>query len=301
MLNDLFKAFGPMIAAAIAEKAERGEFRFKTGNIQWDGMPDAKRLEDIDLTGPAPHKVALMGSAKLRLRDGDGFAVAVTGDGADDLRFILDDNRLSIFRRQGDVPVVIDVTMPPPRALNVAGSGTVETHSLASDAKIAIAGSGGVSVESLHNETLKAQIMGSGRLQAKGSAGHVKVAIAGSGIADLAWLEANSAKISINGSGIASLASDGPIKVQMAGSGKVTVFGNATVDLRAMGSGSLVSKPRDERGDEEGGDATLPKPPKPPKKPKKPKKPKAPKPPKPPKSGGAETTPEDADTSSSTD
>lgn len=277
MLNDILRSVGPMIAAAMAGKFESGEFRFDNGKFHFDGEWEGQRLEDLDLTQPAPEKVMVLGSTAVTIVEGKTFRIQAQGDGADALRFALRDGKLAVLRKGGNDRASVEITMPAPRALGVAGSGSIEADALAANAKLNIAGSGAIALDSISCERLKANIMGSGRLHVGGSVDHLKLSVAGSGIAEMAALEVAQAKISVAGSGVVRLASDGAIEANLMGSGHVTVYGRANCKVHSMGAGKLHCVPRDS---DRGSTPDAPTPPEPPK------------PPKPPKSGAAAAKPD---------
>ncbi|MCR2834447.1 DUF2807 domain-containing protein [Parerythrobacter lacustris] len=274
MLNDIFKSLGPIIAATVAGKFDRGEFRFDNGKFQfggdWEGVP----LDEIDLTQTAPDKILVLGPAAVRIAKGETFRIHAAGEGADSLRFSLRDGKLVIARRDagsdGTETAKVDLTLPAPRSLAVMGSGSLEAGSLTSEAKISVAGSGSIRLEEIDCERLRVNLMGSGHLQATGKAAKLKLVSAGSGVSDLAGLEAGKARLSVTGSGSIHLASDGEIVAKMMGSGNITVLGRARCQVQSMGSGRFNCVPRD-GSDDEGEATAAPAPPKPPKPPRSPK------------------------------
>lgn len=271
MLNDILKTIGPMIAATVAGKFDRGEFRFDTGKFQFGEDWEGVRLEELDLTQPAPEKILVIGPVTVSITKGDTFRIRTSGESADNLRFSLRDDKLVIARRDagpgGTTATKIDLTLPPPRSLAVMGSGSLESSALASEAKISLAGAGSIRLAGIACERLRVNLMGSGRLQADGKAAKVKLVSAGSGVSDLAGLEAEKARLSVTGSGSIRLASDGEVEAKMMGSGNITVLGRAKCQVQSMGSGRFNCVPRD-GSDDEGEATAAPAPPKPPKPPK---------------------------------
>lgn len=268
MLNDIFKSLGPIIAAAMAGKFDHGEFRFDNGKFHFGGDGEGVPLEELDLTQPAPEKILVLGPAAVRITKGDTFRVRTDGEAAGGLRFSLRDGKLVIARRDagenGATMPMVDLTLPAPRSLGVMGSGSLEAGSLASDAKISVAGSGSIRLASIDCERLRVNLMGSGRLQADGKVAKLKLVSAGSGVSELGGLEADKARVAVTGSGSIRLASDGEIEAKLVGSGNITILGRARCQVQSMGSGRFNCIPRDGRDDE--GDAPVPPaPPKPPK------------------------------------
>ena len=285
MLNDFLKTIGPMVAAAIAEKAE---FRFE--NHEGDlgerfERHRGRKLEELDLTVDAPSRLAVMGATRVSVREGKTFRVAATGDAADGLRFTQDDDNLAVMLQNGSGEAHVEITMPAPRAVSVAGSASVELETLAATAKVTLAGSGRIAIDRLDSDLFKASLMGSGRLQASGRAKQAKIAITGSGSADCAFLDAEEVRIAQTGSGSVRIACDGEVRAKLAGSGSATVYGRARIRVRSMGSGEILCEPLEARGERTrgGGGSSAPDAPTPPR---------PPKPPKPPKQGGAAAKPE---------
>lgn len=208
-----------------------------------------KPLSELDLSGPAPDSLALLGPDRVRIETGEKLAIKVEGDAeqAAQLRFTLKDGTLGILRAKkgwntGDSVTVL-VTMPAPKSLTMAGSGRITAAALARKAQIAIAGSGDIETPQVDGDRLDISIGGSGTYRGAGHTADLEVNIAGSGSAEMAALKADKADVSILGSGGAQFASDGAVKASMMGSGSVRVKGRAKCEVSAMGSGKLVCEP----------------------------------------------------------
>lgn len=208
-----------------------------------------KPLAELDLSGPAPSKLALLGPDTVRIEPGEKLAIKVEGDAdqAAHLRFTLKDGTLGVLRDRKSwglgEPVAVMVTMPAPTALTMAGSGKISAAALARQATITIAGSGDVETPKVDGEKLDVSIGGSGAYRGAGHIGALKVNIAGSGSANMPALRADHAEIAIAGSGDTQFASDGAVKATIIGSGSVHVKGRAQCKVSAMGSGRLVCEP----------------------------------------------------------
>ena len=245
-LKSILRGVAPLAALALAAAASGGCDKMHASLNGEEG----KKLADLDLSGAPPSKVALLGPDTVRISAGDKLAISVEGDPevAEQMRFTLKDGTLGILRtngkKSGDETVTVNVTMPAPRKLMMAGSGKIVSPALAGDsARVTIAGSGTVETDSVATESLKVDIAGSGSYRAAGSAKSLKVSIAGSGDARLDALKVDDAKIDIAGSGDTAFASDGTVKANIVGSGEVRVIGRATCKVTAMGSGRLVCEP----------------------------------------------------------
>lgn len=262
-INNLFKALAPIMAIALS-----GSISACNGEVSVNGSKGVP-LSELDLSGKAPEHLVLASPDEIRVTRGDKLAITVDGDGeaAGHVRFTLKDGALGIMRddgfkwHDGDKTVVVNVTMPDPAEVTLAGSGKVTAPGLASDAKVTVAGSGTVDGGSLASQKLELTITGSGDFRAAGTAHDLKLTILGSGSAHAEALKVDEAKVTVAGSGSASFASDGNVKADILGSGEVRVIGRATCRVSAMGSGRLVC----ENGTAAAGPApTPPAPPAPP-------------------------------------
>jgi hypothetical protein len=245
-LKSILRGVAPLAALALAAAASGGCDKMY---VSIDGE-EGKKLADLDLTGTPPSEVALMGPDTVRIARGDTLAISVDGDAdvAEQMRFTLKDGKLGILRKNGkwlsDETVTVNVTMPAPRKLMMAGSGKIFSPELAGDnARVSVAGSGTVETESVTTDSLKVDIAGSGTYRAAGEAKALRVSIAGSGDARLEALKVDDAKIDIAGSGDTAFSSDGTVKANIMGSGEVRVIGRATCKVNTVGSGRLVCEP----------------------------------------------------------
>ena len=247
-----FKSFlrglAPVAAIVLAAAASGGCDKMSHVSINGE---EGKPLADLDLTGEAPSEVVLLGPDSVKIATGDKLAIAMVGDERvkEAMRFTLKDGTLGILRKGGSWSgdgerVTVEVTMPAPRKLTMAGSGRIDAADLAADkARVTIAGSGTIETARVETAELKVDIAGSGSYRAAGNAKSLKLTIAGSGDARLDALKVDAAKVDIAGSGNSAFASDGTVKANIMGSGEVRVIGRATCKVTAMGSGRLVCEP----------------------------------------------------------
>lgn len=246
MLKDLFRTVAAVAVLGIALGASGCD----GASITIDGEKGVP-LAELDMSGAAPSEVALLGPDRVHITDGDKLAITVDGDDAvkSQLRFVLTDGKLGISRAKwkSDEPrgiATVNVTMPAPRKLVMAGSGQIDAASLkGDDANIVVAGSGTITAPGTEVGTLKLDIAGSGKVTAGGTAKTLKTMIAGSGEADFAGLHVDDADITVAGSGNMRFASDGDVKAKIMGSGSVAVKGRAKCTVKSMGSGQLVCEP----------------------------------------------------------
>ncbi len=215
------------------------------GNISFNGKKGVP-LRELDLNGPAPTVIALLGPDNVRVTRGDKLAITVDGEGADKLRFALSEGQLGIAREdwklgQSANPATVNVTLPVLSEVMLAGSGNLTADQMAGqEAKIVVAGSGTVDARSVDTQKLKVDVVGSGKLRAAGKTREMKMTVAGSGDAEMDGLNVDEAKVDVAGSGNARFASNGNVRANIMGSGEVRVFGRATCKVSAMGSGKLV-------------------------------------------------------------
>jgi carbon monoxide dehydrogenase subunit G len=219
-----------------------------TADVEIDGT-DGVPLSDLDMDGAAPTEVVLASGDRVILREGSALSITVDGDPdeTDKLRFALDDETLGIMRENDSwgsgSSVTVNVTMPPPEEIVVAGSGSILAQSLAKDAELTIGGSGDMAVETIAADSLEINIGGSGSIKGSGQASKLEINIGGSGDVDLAGLKVDDAEITIGGSGDVAFASDGTVEADIAGSGDVRVTGSAECEVNAIGSGKLTCSP----------------------------------------------------------
>lgn len=243
-IDRFFRALGPIIAVAMAAGVAACD-----GNISINGEK-GKPLAEIDLTGTPPQELVLLGPDEVRVTQGDKLAITVEGDKAvtDRLRFTLKDGTLGVLREgksidTGSAKAVVNVTMPAPKTLTMAGSGKISAAALAKEAKVTIAGSGDIETPSIASDKLDLTIAGSGSYRGAGNVTALEVSIVGSGSAEMDALKTEKADLTIAGSGNSAFASDGEVKAKIMGSGSVTVRGRARCTVESMGSGKLVCEP----------------------------------------------------------
>lgn len=232
------------VALALSVAACGSNMHVSIGNEK--GVP----LDDLDMSGTAPTKLALASPDTVVVSQGDRLDIKVSGDpqAIAALRFNLEDGRLGIMRERNSRvrgEATIAVTMPATRELMIAGSGNIEAPSMVEDAEINIAGSGEVAIAKVAAQRLSINVMGSGTLNAAGTAETLDLNVAGSGALRARGLKVGRAEINIAGSGGGEFASDGKVEARIAGSGDVTVYGRADCSIKAMGAGRVRCRPAD--------------------------------------------------------
>ncbi len=261
------KAMGPIIAVALAAGIA-GCDGFKGSKVSINGE-EGKPLAELDLTGTAPDELVLAGPDEVRITTGDKLAITVEGDQAvkDQLRFSIKDGSLAIHRKSemfgsGSAVAIVNVTMPAPKEVVMAGSGKITAANLAIKSNVTVAGSGTIETTAIAGDSLDLTIAGSGNFRAAGNVKVLDMTIAGSGSAQMDALRVDKADVSIAGSGSTAFTSDGEVEASIMGSGNVTVKGRARCTLSSMGSGKLVCETPVQQKDGEA--PAAPKPPEPP-------------------------------------
>jgi len=212
-----------------------------------EGVP----LSELDLTGPAPTRIALGSGDTVILTEGDTLAITIEGDAkaTEDLRFVRDKDQLGIGRKSGlfntkdGAPATIRVTMAAPGEVMIGRSGTIEAQRLAPKAMMAIGGSGTITFTEFTGDRLEISIGGKGNVKGAGTAERLEINIGGKGNVDLAGLKTERGEVSIGGSGDVAFASDGTVEANIAGSGTVKVTGRAKCTANSFGSGKLICEP----------------------------------------------------------
>jgi hypothetical protein len=222
-------------------------------------------LSEIEIAGAPPSEVVLSSGDTVILTEGETFALTVEGPDTDSLRFVRDSEVIGIAREKGwkgDSKATIRITMPAPREVVIAGSGTIKAAGLASTSEIIIGGAGTVEFGQIAAEKLGVNIGGSGTVRGGGTVKRLEVNIGGSGDVELPGLKADNAEVAIGGAGDVAFASDGTVEASIAGAGDVKVTGSAKCTVNAFGSGTLTCSPGGS-----GASAALPPPPEAPAKP----------------------------------
>ena len=216
------------------------------GNMEINGQKGVP-LAEVEIAGPPPSEIVLSSGDTLIVTEGNTFSLKVEGADTESLRFVRDKEVIGVTREKGwngESSAVIRVTMPAPKEIVIAGSGTVETPSLASTAEINIGGSGTVSFGKIAADKLGINIGGNGTVNGgSGTAKSLEIVIGGSGEINMPQIKADKAEVTIGGSGDVAFASDGTVEANIGGAGDVNVTGNAKCTLQSFGSGELNCTP----------------------------------------------------------
>ncbi len=136
----------------------------------FDGVP----LAELDTGAAKISALSLSGIDTVIITEGPTLDIAVENDPDNAVRFRFEGDSLEIGRETGSWSsgdaAIIRVTMPAPRALDMSGSGRIETATMAPDASIAMSGSSTMQVANFAAKTLDVDISGSGQLAGQGTA-----------------------------------------------------------------------------------------------------------------------------------
>ncbi len=243
MIERILKGLAPLAALAMgATLSGCGSVDMKINGEE--GVP----LSELDMSGASPNELVVSANAKVFVSEGDALSITVEGDTENALRFVLDEDTLGVTLDPDleikDGKAIVQVTMPAPKSIVIAASGSVDSAKVASgDVDLVIGGSGSISIDEIATESLSIAIGGSGSVMGSGTTDRLEVAIGGSGEVAMPNLKANRAEVSIGGSGSVSFASDGEVEANIAGAGDVNVTGSAKCEVSAFGSGTLTCTP----------------------------------------------------------
>ncbi len=110
---------------------------------------------------------------------------------------------------------------------------------------VTLAGSGNVAIEGVARQHLTLALGGSGDLRCRGTTDRLSVDVAGSGRMNLFGLAAGDVKVDVSGSGGVETFAAQKLAVSIAGSGKVLYRGEATLSSSIAGSGSVEKAERE--------------------------------------------------------
>jgi hypothetical protein len=190
-------------------------------------------------------------SADVVLSQGDHQSVQVEADKAA-MEYIETEtkgNTLVVKNREGHWHnlghITVYITMTDINAIELSGSGSVESQTpiKASELKIGLSGSGNVKISSLQAPVLTADITGSGDIYLSGDndQAQMNATITGSGSIKADELKVANASINITGSGSARVNVLKQLETDITGSGSVQYKGNPIVNAHSTGSGRTTS------------------------------------------------------------
>lgn len=137
----------------------------------------------------------------------------------------------------------INITAPALTTLSSSGTGNVKVLQpyRPSNSKLAVSGSGTMTIQQLETNNIDAEVSGSGELFiASGTANHINADISGSGRIDMIGLTTNTANTKISGSGSVKVNVIQELTTKISGSGKVYYKGNPTINTTITGAGKVI-------------------------------------------------------------
>lgn len=194
-------------------------------------------------------RVSLAVPGSLTIEVGAEAPLEIEGDDniVDQIEVTREGDHLTIERRDGvtiqpQAPLRFRIGVPSLAALDLAGSGRIETKGAVRGESFAasMAGSGTIRVAEVDVETVSVNVAGSGDVVLGGRTDRLDLHIAGSGDVELGDLAAETAAINIAGSGDANVSVASRIEASILGSGDVTYSGSPEVETSSMGSGSIT-------------------------------------------------------------
>lgn len=191
--------------------------------------------------------VTVIGPQDVVIVTADQFKVTASGapDALAQLEAVVEGSSLVIRPREGlsigDLDeVTFTVAMPTISRIAVDGSGDVSVDRITGPRFTgAVGGSGTLAIGQLETEEASLSVTGSGDLDASGTARTVSLDITGSGEIHAAGLIGNSASVSIEGSGDVDLTVLEQAAIAITGSGEVDISGPGVCSVTRTGSGEV--------------------------------------------------------------
>lgn len=207
-------------------------------DLKGDSVTEARDVDGFT-------SIEISGDADLVVRQGDEFDVTITTDSAllEHITTTVDDGELQVTQRYSVIgfspDVVVAVTVPDLEGVELTGSSNADITGVTGDTlRIAVDGSADVSAE-VAVETLSINISGSGDVTARGTATELVVEISGSGNVAAASLAARTARVEVSGSGEITVSASETLDASISGSGDVRYTGSPRVTSDVSGSGDV--------------------------------------------------------------
>jgi hypothetical protein len=221
----LILIFGALVGAAVALIAFRDpDDTSITGGVQGSGVAE---VESRNL--PAFTSIDLAGTNTLTVRIAGEQSVVVSGDDnlLDRVVTTVRDDELSIANRGSfttDAPMAVDITVP---ALD----------------RIALSGTGTVTIVDVTGEKLSIDVPGSGSLTVGGRVERLDVSLGGSGNVDLRDLVAREVTASVSGTGDLHVKATGSLAASVTGVGSIFYSGApSTLTKTITGIGTIAAE-----------------------------------------------------------
>lgn len=231
--------------AAISLIASAFNFGDGAGAKDRDAGPEVTRNYQVG----AFDKVAVAGPYEVNVVTGGKGGVTARGGQhlLDETEVVVDGDTLEIRPKKksgmrwswGGGKAVFTVNAAALRGVAIAGSGGVTVDKVAGDFEGDVAGSGDLRIGQMEGGKATFAIAGSGDIEVAGKADAVELSIAGSGDIRAAGLTARTAEVTIMGSGNVAANASESAEVSMAGSGNVDISGGAKCSVSKAGSGNV--------------------------------------------------------------
>lgn len=144
-----------------------------------------------------------------------------------------------------DREFTIELTVPMLNSVIVAGSGDVRSEEVFNTGKthLAVMGSGGLVIDTIHEGLLDVLIEGSGSVSVIGTCRELELRSTGSGSFNALGLAVNEAEMTLEGSGGAEITAITRIDAEIRGSGGLRYKGKPEMRTTVEGSGSVTPLP----------------------------------------------------------
>ena len=215
--------------------------RVHKGDIELDcrGWRDRTQNLAITLPGREFRKFDIAGGGHLILDklDQSALKIEIAGSGSVKANGRIDSLQMEIT---GSGEADFDQIGVREADMEITGSGTVKASGKIDDLGIGIGGSGRAEFGQLEAGNAKLQIDGSGTVRAKGRMDNLRIGISGSGRADFGEMISRKAKVKISGHGIVDIAPDDEARIDVSGSGDVTLHSDPKkLETDVSGSGRI--------------------------------------------------------------
>lgn len=201
---------------------------------------DVKDFQGVSLSGSGDLIITQGDSEALRIDAEDNIMPLIESDvRAGTLYLGLKPNVGSVITT---VPVKYYLSVKNLNAIDLAGSGSVQTDNLkASSLTIISTGSGSVDIKVLTADTLKVTMSGSGSVSLAGKVGQQSAELTGSGSYDASSLDTQQATAILTGSGGMTVWARNSLNITISGSGSVNYYGKPSLNQNLTGSGEINS------------------------------------------------------------
>lgn len=205
----------------------------------------AKRI----FTVPGFQQISLEGPYSVDVRVGSGVSVKAAG-ARDDLealfvsvqgdRLVIRQMRSTWSARDGEGPVSLQISVPSLNAARVTGAGSMSIDRVkAATFSGALLGAGRLDVAGIAAETVTINAGGSGSVKLAGTSRDARLVVQGAGDIDAAGLAVRVLDAAMQGAGTITAQASDSARVQLAGSGNVSVDGKAKCTVTRTGAGQV--------------------------------------------------------------